>query len=110
MPERIQLSRKKGWKKPPDTVNVSRPSLWGNPFKVGEDGTRAECANYYRLLLGRGFLCASVKASIEDQRRALHYAIENLHKLKGKNLACWCPLDGEPCHADVLLEAAELAK
>lgn len=26
--------------------------------------------------------------------------------LAGKDLACWCPLDGEPCHADVLLEIA----
>ena len=26
-------------------------------------------------------------------------------ELRGKNLACWCPLD-EPCHADVLLELA----
>jgi hypothetical protein len=26
-------------------------------------------------------------------------------KLRGKNLACWCPLD-QPCHADVLLELA----
>lgn len=26
--------------------------------------------------------------------------------LAGKNLACWCPLDGQPCHADVLLELA----
>jgi len=25
--------------------------------------------------------------------------------LRGKNLACWCSLDG-PCHADVLLEMA----
>jgi hypothetical protein len=25
--------------------------------------------------------------------------------LRGKNLACWCPLD-KPCHADVLLELA----
>lgn len=25
--------------------------------------------------------------------------------LRGKNLACWCPLD-QPCHADVLLEIA----
>jgi len=25
--------------------------------------------------------------------------------LRGKNLACWCPLD-HPCHADVLLELA----
>lgn len=26
-------------------------------------------------------------------------------ELRGKDLACWCPLDG-PCHADVLLEIA----
>lgn len=26
-------------------------------------------------------------------------------ELKGKNLACFCPLD-EPCHADVLLKIA----
>ena len=26
-------------------------------------------------------------------------------ELRGKDLACWCPLD-EPCHADVLLELA----
>jgi hypothetical protein len=26
--------------------------------------------------------------------------------LQGKNLACWCRLDGKPCHADVLLEIA----
>ena len=24
-------------------------------------------------------------------------------ELRGKNLACWCPLD-KPCHADILLE------
>lgn len=27
-------------------------------------------------------------------------------ELRGKNLACWCPL-GKPCHADVLLEIAK---
>ena len=26
-------------------------------------------------------------------------------ELRGKDLACWCPL-GQPCHADVLLEVA----
>ena len=30
MPERIQLSRKKGWRKPENTVVVARPSKWGN--------------------------------------------------------------------------------
>lgn len=35
----------------------------------------------------------------------------DLTELRGKNLACWCPLEDEqgnrvPCHADVLLELA----
>lgn len=32
MPERIQRKRTKGWKMPPNTVNVTRPGKWGNPF------------------------------------------------------------------------------
>lgn len=31
-PQRIQLSRAKGWRKPENTVVVARPSKWGNPF------------------------------------------------------------------------------
>lgn len=30
---------------------------------------------------------------------------ESVLALRGKDLACWCPLD-KPCHADVLLELA----
>lgn len=32
MPERVQRKRTKGWKMPPDTVYVGRPTKWGNPF------------------------------------------------------------------------------
>ena len=35
MAERIQLSRRKGWRMPPNTVSVARPTKWGNPFTVG---------------------------------------------------------------------------
>ena len=31
----------------------------------------------------------------------------SLVALRGKDLACWCPLD-QPCHADVLLELANV--
>jgi hypothetical protein len=31
--------------------------------------------------------------------------VASIPDLRGKNLACWCPLDA-PCHADVLLELA----
>ena len=35
LPRRVQLRRTKGWRMPPNTVKVSRPSKWGNPFVVG---------------------------------------------------------------------------
>lgn len=34
-PQRIQLRRVKGWRKPLGTINVARPTKWGNPFPVG---------------------------------------------------------------------------
>jgi hypothetical protein len=34
MPERIQLRRSKGWRKPEDAVVVARPTKWGNPFRL----------------------------------------------------------------------------
>lgn len=86
--KRIQLSRKKGFKLPPNTVVVSRPSKWGNPFKVGRDGNAQVCVNAYREWL-RAHISLSLKVD----------------ELRGKNLACWCK-PGEPCHADVLLEIA----
>ena len=35
-PIRIQLRRTKGWRMPENTVRVTRPSKWGNPFVVSE--------------------------------------------------------------------------
>jgi hypothetical protein len=52
---------------------------------------RAEAVRRYRddLFAGR------LGITIEDARR----------ELRGRDLACYCPLD-ETCHADVLLEVA----
>ena len=93
MPRRIKLQRKKGWKMPPNTVKVARPTTWGNPYKIGEDGTRAEVIELFKrsLLTGKG----RVSYSVGDVRR----------ELAGFNLACWCKLD-QGCHADVLLQIA----
>lgn len=88
-PRRVQLSRKKGWRMPPNTMSVARPTKWGNPFPVTKDCDRAEAVRRFRT-----FLCNDKKMS------------ECLDELRGKNLACWCPLN-EPCHADVLLELAD---
>ncbi len=95
MPERIQLRRTKGWRMPPNNVKVARPTIWGNPHRVGwcprcEKMHSAEEAVRLFELYARGYPLGVAKI-----REAL----------KGKSLACFCPLD-QPCHADVLLEIA----
>lgn len=94
-PVRIQLSRKKGWRMPPNTVKVDRSTNWGNPVKVGPGCTAQQAVDVFRR-------------AIEDNNRSFLLCFEPRdvpRKLRGKNLACWCPLD-QPCHADVLLELA----
>jgi hypothetical protein len=87
MPKRVQLSRRKGYRKPEGAINVARPTKWGNPFPVAAGGREWAVASYRRWL--RSWV-------LDEQIR---------RELGGHDLACWCPLD-QPCHADVLLELA----
>lgn len=103
-PQRLRLSRAKGWRKPEGAVVVARPTPWGNPFVVGQDGTAAECVHLFALLCG-GFVCFSCKAEPEAQAAFTRHAKKHLHELRGHDLLCWCRA-GQPCHADVLLELA----
>lgn len=107
-PTRIQLSRKKGWRLPDNTIKVDRSSSWGNPYIVGKHGTRAECVELF-IHLVNGRICLTTRNQTE-QIEWQATAFRALHSLRGKNLACWCPLpkEGEPdlCHAAVLLELA----
>lgn len=99
MPERVQLKRSKGWKMPENTVRVDRSTRWGNPFRIGEPGySTAELAvARYRASL--------TMAPAPHPESYMGQILRDLDQLRGKNLACWCPLD-QPCHADVLLELA----
>src|SRR5688500_7708213 len=85
MPKRIQRKRSKGWRMPEGAVYVGRPTRWGNPFRVGGSTSAAMAVAEFGVYVSlNGF---------------------DLTELRGKDLACWCPLD-QPCHADVLLELA----
>ena len=111
-PHRVQLSRRKGWRKPPNTVVVARPSKWGNPFTVSaaidsglaetEREGRAVAVEAFRAWLRGGAGVAGWSPASDAHRLRI---LAELPELAGKNLACWCPLD-QPCHADVLLELA----
>lgn len=98
MPQRIQLSRRKGWRKPDNCVNVARPGKWGNPFVVGVTD------NLMRGPLDRQGAVGLFRDMLTDAESCAMYGYpDDLSELRGKDLACWCPLDG-PCHADVLLK------
>jgi hypothetical protein len=99
-PERIQLSRRKGWRMPPGAKKVDRSTRWGNPFVVGAPGVpdvATAVARFRHAMEHEDFADATLRAqfSREHVRR----------QLAGLDLACWCPLDG-PCHADVLIDIA----
>ena len=133
MPKRVQMHRRKGgWRNDhPDAVIVARPSKWGNPIILDEpiyiftiismapergertmrEWRRDACAEAFRLMMlaERRDIPAEEVTDL-DRAMALkpgHYPThaEIRAELRGKDLACWCPLDS-PCHADVLLEIA----
>jgi len=101
-PRRIQLSRRKGWKMPPNTVKVDRTTPWGNPFVVGKPG-----GAYTAKVMDRRHAWQLYASIAVDNEKLVRAAREHL---RGKNLACWCPLPGpyeaDECHAAVLLEIA----
>jgi hypothetical protein len=99
-PIRIQLRRTRGWRMPPNTIKVARPSRWGNPYsldtarKLMPNATDAErrrrCVRAFSIYV-TGMETAELNAYLAP--------------LRGKNLACFCA-PNEICHADVLLELA----
>lgn len=128
-PKRIQLRRTKGWRMPPNTVKVTRPGKWGNPFKIGgwfEVGDPLRTGGYFQSTgvhfqmswcqadskeiadrtPGRFTLIESNEQAVAFFRQLLANGYrKDYSELRGKNLGCWCKI-GTACHADVLLELA----
>ena len=66
-------------------VYIGRGSKWGNPFRIGRDGTREDVIIKYRKYI-----------------RSQPHLIAALHELKGRRLGCYCsPL---ACHGDILVK------
>lgn len=78
-------------------VFIGRPSVLGNPFRIGRDGSREEVIFKYRRWLW---------SEIKKQGRVykeLVGLLEFEQQVEEIQLACFChPL---PCHGDVLMKA-----
>ena len=101
-PRRVQVTKRVGGILiPTGSVYVGRPgnglprtgrnlmTEFGNPYKIGRDGSRGDVLAKYRAHLQANPQLTMAAAGL----------------LAGKDLACWCPLD-LPCHADILLAVA----
>src|SRR4051812_42648540 len=88
-PQRIQLQRKKGFRLQASSlalnglpaVKVDRTTKWGNPYRVGM---------YKNFDAGD-----AVRAFAQKLKRdgcAWHIGAHARKELRGKNLACWCPV------------------
>lgn len=115
-PQRIQRKRTKGWRMPEGAVYVGRPTKWRNPFAVGDGAvyrigaltTMVRDNRVAVLLYKLGLECGEYEFRYGENTYHLHpmpLTMPDAVELRGKDLACWCPLDA-PCHADVLLELA----
>ena len=83
---------------PLNTVSICRPGKFGNPFKVTPDRSAEQAVTAFRHWIiadDNGVRFPEEKKRIRD----------NLHTLKGKNLACFCKA-GTACHGDVLIDLA----
>lgn len=123
VPRRIQRQRVWGWRMPPNCRYVGRPTLFGNPFRLGDKHpvyrhvmSAAECVLLYaRGLEGSRAAWRGEPGSIFSPEMDVIYraweactphltfaeielAFDDLH---GKHLCCWCKLcaqhqDGKP--------------
>ena|ERR1051326_3008689 len=115
MPQRLQLSRKKGYKRPKGAVLVSRPSMWGNPYRIEPDRSITKPFKYVvhdddrKVSICCLYLEEARQVAVDlfkaYMRREPMLRAAARTTLRGKDLLCWCPV-GQPCHGDVLLAIA----
>lgn len=73
-------------------VYIGRGSIFGNPFKIGQDGTREEVIDKYMDYFYKKLEEPNFRKAIED--------------LKGKKLGCYC--HPEKCHGDIIKQYLEI--
>lgn len=82
-PEKPRVHNKHRRTAPFNAVEIGRGTPWGNPYRIGIDGTRDEVIELYRV---------HVLPKLD------------VTSLRGKHLVCFCK--PAACHGDLLLAAA----
>lgn len=78
-------------KKEPYDVYIGRGSIWGNPFKIGPDGSRSNVIELFRIWFLTSEHATELRSKVKE--------------LRGKRLGCWCK--PQACHGDILATYAD---
>ena len=71
------------------THYIGRPGVFGNPFIIGRDGTRAEVIKKYEVLARSPLRGAAIREAIKTLPA-------------DAVLGCWC--SPQPCHGDIIIK------
>lgn len=76
---------------PHNAVYVGRPTIFGNPYEMKSEKDRDRVCDLYEI----------------HARKMMNsvWFVEELKKLKGKDLVCWCY--PKRCHAETLIKLCE---
>ena len=70
-------------------VYIGRPTIFGNPYEIGRDGSRQDVVDKYRA-----YFHNRIYGDVEFKKQVL--------ALKGKRLGCFCK--PHACHGDIICE------
>lgn len=102
--KRIQRERKKGWTMPKGAMYVGRPTLYGNPFVVGQFVRPAGPQTHP---LNDEVLVTHANCLVLFEWWARQMLVKDPNWLdplkKATALACWCPL-WRDCHVDIIIK------
>lgn len=118
---RIQRKRIKGWKKPEGCISVSRPSKYGNPYKIVGDMIYGDASHRRGKILSQWIFIECCDPENVNKRLAelfeqwilglsdhdikpCPFTIDDIKRdLKDHKIMCFCSLEKD-CHGDVLLK------
>lgn len=111
MPHRITLSRKRGWRMPPNCRKVDRTTKFGNPFRVGGTVSLDSDGDQYSVSIDAKGCVRLFELWLANDPVGQAVAEMARRELRGMDLACWCRQvddQGKPvqCDASVLLRIA----
>lgn len=82
-------------------------TLWGNPYIIGINGDRNHVCDMYLEWLNRWIEHKEeVNIQVGAQTFNNKWVVKNIHKLKGRDVVCWCA--PERCHGEVLIRLANI--